>query len=110
MRWQRHRHAEPSPRVEIAVACVVIHAPVRASRGIMPRCAGTWVGCQRRTRRIIARRDPMQTPGAVEHGPDTPQQGPRVWLDMDQAALDAAYTQSVWAPNRAQLVARHRSN
>jgi arylformamidase len=33
-----------------------------------------------------------------------------VWLDMDQAALDAAYTQSVWAPNREQLVARHRSN
>jgi arylformamidase len=29
---------------------------------------------------------------------------------MDQAALDAAYTQSVWAPNREQLVARHRSN
>jgi arylformamidase len=52
----------------------------------------------------------MQTPGAVEHGPDTPQKGPRVWLDMDQAALDAAYTQSVWAPNREQLVARHRRN
>jgi arylformamidase len=33
-----------------------------------------------------------------------------VWLDMDQAALDAAYTQSVWAPNREQLVARHRRN
>lgn len=33
-----------------------------------------------------------------------------MWLDMDQAALDAAYTQSVWAPNREQLVARHRRN
>ena len=52
----------------------------------------------------------MQTPGAVGQEPGTPQQGPRVWLDMDQAALDAAYTQSVWAPNREQLLARHQSN
>ena len=52
----------------------------------------------------------MQTPGAVGHDPGTPQKGPRVWLDMDQAELDAAYTQSVWAPNREQLFARHRSN
>ena len=52
----------------------------------------------------------MQTPGAVGQDPGTPQKGPRVWLDMDQAELDAAYTQSVWAPNREQLVARHRSN
>ena len=52
----------------------------------------------------------MQTPGAVGQDPGTPQKGPRVWLDMDQAELDAAYTQSVWAPHREQLVARHRSN
>ena len=52
----------------------------------------------------------MQTRGAVGQDPGTPQKGPRVWLDMDQAELDAAYTQSVWAPNREQLVARHRSN
>ena len=26
--------------------------------------------------------------------------GPRVWLDMDQKALDDAYDQSVWAPNQ----------
>ena len=29
--------------------------------------------------------------------------GPRVWLDMDQAELDAAYDQSVWAPNARQI-------
>src|SRR6476620_8528765 len=29
--------------------------------------------------------------------------GPRVWLDMDQAELDAAYDQSVWAPNVGQI-------
>ena len=26
--------------------------------------------------------------------------GPRVYLDYDQAELDAAYDQRVWAPNR----------
>lgn len=34
--------------------------------------------------------------------------GPRVWLDMDQKALDDAYDQSVYAPNQ-QLVARRRA-
>jgi len=29
---------------------------------------------------------------------------------MDQAELDAAYTQSVWAPNRQQLLTRHNTN
>lgn len=32
--------------------------------------------------------------------------GPRVWLDMDQAELDAAYDQSVYAPNLEQIVRR----
>lgn len=32
--------------------------------------------------------------------------GPAVWLDMDQAALDAAYNQSVWAPNQEAVHAR----
>ena len=36
--------------------------------------------------------------------------GPRVWLDMDQAELDAAYDQSVYAPNLQQLVKRLASN
>jgi len=33
--------------------------------------------------------------------------GPRVWLDLDQAELDAAYDQTVWAANREQLVKRY---
>ena len=33
-----------------------------------------------------------------------------VWMDMDQAALDAAYDQSVYAANLAQVVARFSSN
>lgn len=32
--------------------------------------------------------------------------GPKVWLEMDQAALDAAYDQSVWAPNQQAVHAR----
>jgi arylformamidase len=36
--------------------------------------------------------------------------GPPVWLDMDQAELDAAYDQSKYAPNLAQLVKRYATN
>ncbi len=36
--------------------------------------------------------------------------GPRVWMDMDQAELDAAYDQSVYAPNLAQVVKRYATN
>ena len=32
--------------------------------------------------------------------------GPKVFLDYDQAALDAAYDQAVYAPNRDQILAR----
>ena len=33
--------------------------------------------------------------------------GPRVWLDLDQAELDAAYDQSAYAPNREQVLGRN---
>jgi arylformamidase len=36
--------------------------------------------------------------------------GPRVWLDLGQAELDAAYDQSVYAPNLQQIVKRYASN
>ena len=37
--------------------------------------------------------------------------GPRVWLDMDQQALDDAYDQEVYAPNREVVVAgRHAAS
>jgi arylformamidase len=36
--------------------------------------------------------------------------GQPVWLDMDQAALDAAYDQAAYAPNLAQVVKRWASN
>ena len=39
-----------------------------------------------------------------------PDSGPRVFLDYDQAALDAAYDQAAYAANREQLVARRVVN
>ncbi len=38
--------------------------------------------------------------------PDSGGEGPKVWLDMDQAALDKAYTQTAYAPNMRQVIAR----
>jgi arylformamidase len=35
--------------------------------------------------------------------------GPLVFLDMDQQALDEAYDQEVWAPNRALIVERRKA-
>jgi arylformamidase len=46
-----------------------------------------------------------QQPGAA---PRT--KGPRVFLDYDQAELDAAYDQSVWAPNQRQITGRYATN
>ena len=39
-----------------------------------------------------------------------PEKGPLIFLDYDQAALDAAYDQAAYAPNRAQLIARRISD
>lgn len=33
----------------------------------------------------------------------------KVWLNIDQAELDAAYTQRNWAPNQAEVLARYKS-
>ena len=38
------------------------------------------------------------------------QKGPVVWLDMDQQALDDAYDQIRYAPNRDQVLARNAAN
>jgi arylformamidase len=42
--------------------------------------------------------------------PPPKQKGPLVWLDMDQAELDASYDQSVYAPNIRQIQSRYASN
>jgi len=50
----------------------------------------------------------LAQPSAPPPGPRV--KGPRVWLDMDQAELDAAYDQSVYAPNLRQIVQRYVTN
>ncbi len=39
-----------------------------------------------------------------------PSAGTKVWLDFDQAALDAAYDQTAYAPNLTQLIERMKTN
>ena len=44
------------------------------------------------------------------HSGSTPRaKGPLVFLDMDQQALDDAYDQEIWAPNRALIVERRKA-
>src|SRR4051794_9145413 len=38
------------------------------------------------------------------------EKGPKVFLDYDQAELDAAYDQAVYAPNHQQLAQRSAAN
>jgi arylformamidase len=45
----------------------------------------------------------------VHPGSPTRSKGPPVWLDMDQQALDEAYDQELWAPNRALVVQRRHA-
>lgn len=46
----------------------------------------------------------------VRYGPPPHAKGPSVFLDYDQVELDAAYDQTVYEPNIAQLGARFKSN
>jgi arylformamidase len=43
-------------------------------------------------------------------GPPAHQQGPNVWMNLDQTELDAAYDQSFYAPLGGQIIARAASN
>lgn len=49
-----------------------------------------------------------QQPAPVQKAP--PMKGPPVWLDLDQAGLDAAYDQSKYAPNLQQILKRYAAN
>lgn len=49
-----------------------------------------------------------QQPAPAQQAPRV--RGPAVWLDMDQAELDAAYDQSKYAPNLRQVVTRYATN
>jgi hypothetical protein len=43
-------------------------------------------------------------------GPPAHEKGPRVWMDLDQVELDAAYDQSFYAPLGGQIRARLAGN
>ena len=49
-----------------------------------------------------------QQPAPAHQAPRV--KGPAVWLDMDQAELDAAYDQSKYASNLRQIVTRYATN
>jgi arylformamidase len=51
---------------------------------------------------LLAQQPPATTAARVK--------GPPVWLDMDQAELDAAYDQSKYAPNQQQITRRYATN
>ena len=46
-------------------------------------------------------------PARAQPAPPSAANGPPVWLDLDQKALDDAYDQSVWAANAKQLLGRY---
>jgi arylformamidase len=52
----------------------------------------------------------MTPPPAQAAATAQPSRGPLVWLDLDQQALDDAYDQLVYAPNRDQVHLRNRFN
>ena len=49
-------------------------------------------------------------PPTCRIGPPPHDKGPRVWLDMDQVELDAAYDQIYYSPLQAQIISRLVSN
>lgn len=67
----------------------------------------------RRTVLGVAAAAPLAGMGAalaqqVAPAPSSPRvKGPRVWLDLDQAELDAAYDQAAYAPNLQQVIKRY---
>jgi len=52
----------------------------------------------------------IATAGGLAEQPAARVKGPPVWLDMDQSELDAAYDQSVYAPNLQQVTTRWALN
>src|SRR6202167_4817423 len=80
---------------------------MRKMNGLSPRqIAGSAI-----SRRLVlgAAAAAVASPALAEEcriGPPEHAQGPRVWLDMDQVKLDAAYDQSVYAPLGGQIRAR----
>jgi arylformamidase len=74
----------------------------------------------RRRSSLISRRSLLGTAAAVvatpalaegcQLGPPPHEKGPKVWMDMDQVELDAAYDQTVYAPMIGQFQKRFASS
>src|SRR5450759_611060 len=43
-------------------------------------------------------------------GPPAHEKGPKVWMDLDQVELDAAYDQTAYAPLIGQIVKRYATS
>src|SRR3989442_13804641 len=55
----------------------------------------------------------VAAPSALAQQPAPPAprvKGPRVWIDLDQTDLDAAYDQSAYPPNLQQIIRRYATN
>jgi arylformamidase len=61
-------------------------------------------------RAVVAGAAALLASTAARAQPAAPPKGPRVWLDMDQRALDDAYDQSKYAPNLEQVTHRYAVN
>lgn len=62
------------------------------------------------TSAVLAAAGPVRAQQPAPAQPTPRVKGPLVWLDLDQAELDAAYDQSVWTPNRQQVFGRYATN
>lgn len=80
-----------------------LHTPAR--HGIARR---TFLGGVAGAALAAGRPAAAQQPAQAQSPPRA--KGPTVWLDMDQAELDAAYEQGRYAPNMRQLLARYATN
>jgi arylformamidase len=61
-------------------------------------------------RTVLAAAGSAADAGGVALAQQPRPKGPLVWLDMDQQALDDAYDQTVYAPNRDQVAKRRVAN
>src|SRR5262249_16470695 len=103
-------------RVELAHAGDDVRASVgqaSAHRGLaqaLHRAPGTEEGEMTVSRRGVLRAAAAGALLAAAPALAQRAKGPRVWLDMDQAELDDAYDQSVYAPNQKQVTGRYVTN
>jgi arylformamidase len=78
------------------------HSPV-SRRAVLGGAVAALAGALALNRRLFAQALQTHLPPGVAPGP----KGPIVFLDYDQAELDASYDQAPWAPNRPEIDRRN---